>query len=75
MTTVSAVIFLVSPGLTLATVYIVNLAEAGTYGFAMAASSVLLVAMLAVILAADLLIGDRDRRGASRDEARRTVAA
>ena len=38
-TTVSAVIFLVSPGLTLATVYIVNLAEAGTYGMAIAASS------------------------------------
>ena len=36
MTTVSAVIFLVSPALTLATVYIVNLAEAGTYGMAIA---------------------------------------
>jgi iron(III) transport system permease protein len=62
MTTVSAVIFLVSPGLTLATVYIVNLAEAGTYGMAIAASSVLLAAMLAVILVADRFAGDKVAR-------------
>src|SRR6185436_899642 len=48
MTTVSAVIFLVSPGIMLSTVYIVNLAEAGTYGMAIAYSSVLIVLMRAV---------------------------
>jgi iron(III) transport system permease protein len=59
MTTVSAVIFLVSPGLTLVTVYVVNLAEAGTYGVAIATSSALLLFMLAVILLAEALVGER----------------
>jgi iron(III) transport system permease protein len=64
MTSVSAVIFLVSPGVMLSTVYIVNLAEAGTYGMAIAASSVLLVLMLLVIVALQLAIGERRlRRG------------
>jgi iron(III) transport system permease protein len=62
MTTVSAVIFLVSPGLTLVTVYIVNLAEAGTYGMAIATSSVLLVGMLAIIVVVDLFVGRRSHQ-------------
>ena len=59
MTTVSAVIFLVSPGLTLVTVYVVNLAESGTYGIAIATSSTLLLFMLAVILLTEFLIGEK----------------
>lgn len=67
MTTVSAVIFLVSPGIMLSTVYIVNLAEAGTYGMAIAYASVLIVLMLSVILGIEALVGERQigRRDAS----------
>ena len=59
MTSISAVIFLVSPGITLSTVYIVNLAEAGTYGIAIAYASVLIILMLAAILAIQLMVGER----------------
>ena len=59
MTSISAVIFLVSPGITLSTVYIVNLAEAGTYGIAIAYASVLIILMLAAILGIQLLVGER----------------
>jgi iron(III) transport system permease protein len=59
MTSISAVIFLVSPGITLSTVYIVNLAEAGTYGMAIAYSSVLIVLMLGAILGIQLVVGRR----------------
>jgi len=59
MTSISAVIFLVSPGITLSTVYIVNLAEAGTYGIAIAYASVLILLMLSAILMIQLVIGER----------------
>ncbi len=59
MTSVSAVIFLVSPGVMLSTVYIVNLAEAGTYGMAIAYSSLLIVLMAGAIAAINLLVGER----------------
>jgi len=62
MTSVSAVIFLVSPGVMLSTVYIVNVAEAGTYGIALAAASVLIVVMLAVIFGISRLVGQRVMR-------------
>ncbi len=62
MTSISAVIFLVSPGVMLSTVYIVNLAEAGTYGMAIAYSSVLIVLMLATITGIQFLIGERRLR-------------
>ena len=62
MTTVTAVIFLVSPGVMLSTVFIVNLAEAGTYGVAIAYSSVLIVIMLAVVVGIDVLLGERRLR-------------
>ncbi|MSP50681.1 MAG: iron ABC transporter permease [Alphaproteobacteria bacterium] len=62
MTSISAVIFLVSPGVMLSTVYIVNLAEAGTYGVAIAYASVLIVLMLAVITGIQFLIGERRLR-------------
>lgn len=63
MTSISAVIFLVSPGVMLSTVYIVNLAESGTYGMAIAYASVLIVFMLVVITGIQLLIGERRLRG------------
>jgi iron(III) transport system permease protein len=59
MTSISAVIFLVSPGVMLSTVYIVNLAESGTYGIAIAYASALIVLMLVVILAINAAIGER----------------
>jgi iron(III) transport system permease protein len=59
MTSISAVIFLVSPGVMLSTVYIVNLAESGTYGIAIAYASVLIVFMLVVITCIQFLIGER----------------
>jgi iron(III) transport system permease protein len=62
MTTVSAVIFLVSPGVMLATVYIVNLAEAGTYGMAIATATVLIVVMLVIILGIGRVVGERTLR-------------
>ncbi|MBI1773844.1 MAG: iron ABC transporter permease [Proteobacteria bacterium] len=62
MTSISAVIFLVSPGVMLSTVYIVNLAEAGTYGMAIAYASVLIVLMLVAITGIQLLIGERRLR-------------
>jgi len=62
MTSISAVIFLVSPGVMLSTVYIVNLAEAGTYGMAIAYASVLIVLMLGVITAIQSLVGERRLR-------------
>jgi iron(III) transport system permease protein len=59
MTSISAVIFLVSPGVMLSTVYIVNLAESGTYGIAIAYASVLIVFMLVVITGIQFLVGER----------------
>jgi iron(III) transport system permease protein len=43
----------------LSTVYIVNLAESGTYGMAIAYASVLIVLTLAAITGIQLLIGER----------------
>ena len=59
MTTVSAVIFLVSAEYDLATTYIINRVVNGDYGVAIAYSSVLIVLMLAAILLIQLLVGER----------------
>ncbi len=59
MTTVSAVIFLVSAEYDLATTYIINRVVNGDYGVAIAYSSVLIVFMLAAILLIQLLVGER----------------
>ena len=45
--------------ISLSTVYIVNLAEAGTYGMAIAYASVLIVLMLGVILGIQFAVGRR----------------
>ena len=67
MTSVSAVIFLVSAEYNLATAYIVGRVEAGEFGLAIAYSSVLILIMLAAVLLIQLLVRER-RLG------RRTIA-
>jgi iron(III) transport system permease protein len=66
MTTVSAIIFLVSPNNDLATVYIINRVINSDYGVAIAYSSVLIVLMLIAIGLIRLLVGESrmGRRGA-----------
>ena len=65
MTTVSAVIFLVSAEYNLATAYIVGRVEAGEFGLAIAYSSVLIVVMAIGISLIQLGVGERKlgRRG------------
>lgn len=58
MTTVSAIIFLVTPETRVATSYILNRVEDGEYGIAIAYGSVLIVVMLAIILLFNLLVGE-----------------
>lgn len=62
ITSISAVIFLVSAKYNMATAYIVGLVENGEYGIAIAYSSVLIVVMIAVIGGFQLLVGDRRLR-------------
>ncbi len=59
VTTVSAVIFLVSAQYEWATTYIINRVVNGDYGVAIAYSSVLIVLMLAAIYAIQKLVGER----------------
>ena len=59
LTSVSAVIFLVSAEYNLATVYIVGRVEAGEFGLAIAYSSVLILIMLTAVLLIQLLVGER----------------
>ncbi len=58
MTTVSAIIFLVTPDTRVATAYILNRVEDGEYGIAIAYGSLLIVVMLAIILLFDVLVGE-----------------
>ena len=59
MTTLSAVIFLVSAQYEWATTYIINRVVNGDYGIAIAYCSVLIVLMIVVILAIQWLVGER----------------
>lgn len=59
ITSVSAVIFLVSGEYNLATVYIVGRAEFGEYGIAIVYSAVLIVIMVAALLLIQGLVGER----------------
>jgi len=59
VTTVSAVIFLVSGDTDMATTYIIGRVVNGDYGVAIAYSAVLIVIMIAVILAIQRLVGVR----------------
>ena len=65
MTAVSAVIFLVTGGYNLATVYIVGRVDVGEYGIAIVYSGVLIVFMMGVLLAIQALVGEArfGRRG------------
>lgn len=62
ITSVSAVIFLVSAETNMATAYIVGQVDAGEYGIAIAYSSVLIVTMLAVLLVFQEVAGMRRLR-------------
>ncbi|PWC18370.1 iron ABC transporter permease [Brenneria roseae subsp. roseae] len=58
ITTVSAIIFLVTPDTRVATSYILNRVEDGEYGMAIAYGSILIVVMLAIIFLFDYLVGE-----------------
>jgi iron(III) transport system permease protein len=62
MTAVSAVIFLVTGGYNLATVYIVGRVDVGEYGIAIVYSAVLILSMMLVLLGIQALVG-RTRLG------------
>jgi iron(III) transport system permease protein len=67
MTTVSAIVFLVSAEYEWATTYIINRVTNGDYGVSIAYSSVLILLMLAIIWAINRAVGARKlgRRGAA----------
>jgi len=62
ITSISAVVFLVSAKYNMATAYIVGLVENGQYGVAIAYSSVLIVVMVTVIGLFQLMVGERRLR-------------
>ena len=62
ITSISAVIFLVSAKYNMATAYIVGLVENGEYGIAIAYSSVLILVMMTVFGGFQLLVGERRLR-------------
>ena len=66
ITSISAVIFLVSAEYNMATAYIVGLVENGEYGVAIAYSSMLIVVMIAIIAGFQLLVGERRLRRENR---------
>lgn len=68
ITSVSAVIFLVSANYNMATSFIVGRVENGEFGVAIAYSAVLIMTMLITILGLQLIIGERRLRRSSRPE-------
>jgi iron(III) transport system permease protein len=66
ITSISAVIFLVSAQYNMATSYIVGLVENGEYGVAIAYSSMLIVVMITVIAGFQLIVGERRLRRENR---------
>ena len=58
MTTVSAIVFLVTADTRVATAYILNRVEDGEYGLAIAYGSILIIVMMSIILLFDWAIGD-----------------
>ncbi|WP_026261619.1 ABC transporter permease [Kiloniella laminariae] len=69
ITSVSAVIFLVSADHNMATSYIIGLVENGQYGIAIAYSSVLIIVMLLAIFLVQKVVGERKLRRDNRLEA------
>jgi iron(III) transport system permease protein len=66
ITSISAVIFLVSAQYNMSTAYIVGLVENGEYGIAIAYASALIVVMVVVILVFQLFVGERRLRRENR---------
>lgn len=66
ITSISAVIFLVSAEYNMATSYIVGLVENGEYGVAIAYSSMLILVMITVIAGFQLAVGERRLRRENR---------
>jgi len=66
ITSISAVIFLVSAEYNMATSYIVGLVENGEYGVAIAYSTMLIVVMITVIACFQLIVGERRLRRENR---------
>ncbi|MCO4315912.1 iron ABC transporter permease [Phyllobacterium sp. 21LDTY02-6] len=66
ITSISAVIFLVSAEYNMATAYIVGLVENGQYGVAVAYSSTLIIVMIIIIGGFQLLVGERRLRRENR---------
>ncbi len=66
ITSISAVVFLVSAQYNMATSYIVGLVENGEYGVAIAYSSTLIIVMVAVIAVFQVLVGERRLRRENR---------
>ncbi|MBM3094814.1 ABC transporter permease subunit [Ensifer sp. T173] len=66
ITSISAVVFLVSAEYNMATSYIVGLVENGEFGVAIAYSSALIVVMITVITCLQLLVGERKLRRENR---------
>lgn len=66
ITSISAVIFLVSAEYNMATSYIVGLVENGEFGVAIAYSSALILVMVIVIAVFQLLVGERRLRRENR---------
>ncbi|MBW9064736.1 iron ABC transporter permease [Rhizobium herbae] len=66
ITSISAVIFLVSAEYNMATSYIVGLVENGEYGVAIAYSSMLILVMITVIAGFQLIVGERRLRRENR---------
>lgn len=75
ITSVSAVVFLVSAQYNMATAYIVGLVENGQYGIAIAYASALIVVMLLCVLAAQRLVGHRRLRRIDRVQGAAAPAA
>jgi iron(III) transport system permease protein len=75
ITSISAVIFLVSAKYNMATAYIVGLVENGQYGIAIAYASALIVVMLLCVLAAQRLVGQRKLRRQDRVQGRAPAPA
>ncbi|SPL61754.1 ABC transporter permease [Ochrobactrum soli] len=66
ITSISAVIFLVSAQYNMATSYIVGLVENGQFGVAIAYSSMLIVVMIVIITGFQLLVGEQKLRRENR---------
>jgi iron(III) transport system permease protein len=75
ITSISAVIFLVSAQYNMATSYIVGLTENGEYGVAIAYSTMLIVVMICVIALFQLAVGKRTLRRETRNVAPAAAAS